>query len=178
MANRNIIIVGRSESVARITYDTVARKASAQDYIGGGVPASVSGATRINCLNVVVRTMEQLAEKDLSEEVSPTLICTIGMVVDVINNGSFKYWLLGSGTKMNGESVNETELKLWERFAELYSQLYLFITFKNVSDLKIPKNTRYAISMEQRALAEYAEKAWDRVKVTAPEIEEVEGDAL
>jgi hypothetical protein len=177
MANRNIVIVGRGDSVSRISYDATARKASAQDY-NGIVGADVKGSTRINCLSVVVRTMEQLKEKDLSKETAPTLILTIGMVVDSINDGTFKYWILGDGKKLSGDAVNETELELWNKFAELYKDMYLYVTFKNVSNVKIPKNPRYAISMEQRALNEYAEKAWDRIKVTAPEIEESEDEAL
>lgn len=177
MANRNIVIVGRGNSVARISYDAVARKASAQDY-NGIVATDVQGSTRINCLSVVVRTMEQLAEKDLSAETTPTLILTVGMVVDNINDGTFKYWVLGGGKKLSGDAVNDTELELWNRFAELYKELYLYVTFKNVADIKIPKNPRYAVSMEQRALNDYVEKAWDRIKVTAPEIEESDNEAL
>jgi hypothetical protein len=177
MADRNIVIVGRGDSVSRISYDAKARKASAQDY-NGIVGADVKGSTRINCLSVVVRTMEQLKEKDMSADTTPTLILTVGMVVDTINSGTFKYWVLDGGKKLSGDAVNETELELWNRFTELYKEMYLYITFKNVSDVKIPKNPRYAISMEQRALNEYVEKAWDRIKVTAPEIEETEDEAL
>ena len=177
MANRNIVIVGRGNSVARISYDAVARKASAQDY-NGIVAAEVKGSTRINCLSVIVRTMEQLAEKDLSEETNPTLILTVGMVVDMINDGTFKYWVLGGGKKLSGEEVNATEIELWNKFADLYKEMYLYVTFKNVADIKIPKNPKFAISMETRALNDYVEKAWDRIKITAPEIEETNDEAL
>lgn len=163
--------------MTRISYDSQVRKATAQDYTGI-VGADVKGSTRINCLSVVVRTMEQLAEKDLSNETAPTLILTVGMVVDSINDGTFKYWLLGGGKKMSGEEVNDTELELWARFAELYKELYMHVTFKDVASIRIPRNPKFAVSMEQRTLNDYIEKAWDRIKITAPEIEEGNDEAL
>lgn len=177
MANRNIIVVGRGNSVTRISYDALEKKANAQDY-NGVVTTEVTGSTRINCLAVVNRTMEQLTELDLSKDTNPVLILTVGMVSDMVHNGTALYWIKNGGKKNDGTAVNAEEMGLWNRFYELYAQLLTNVVFKNVSDIKIPKNPRYAITMEQRVLNDYIEKAWDRVKVTAPEIEESEDEAL
>lgn len=177
---RNIIIVGRGSEVARVTYDSVANRANAKDFTGV-IPSNVAAATRINTLSVVVLTMEQLLTKkqagELEQEKHPTQIVTVGLVTDMIDMGTFKYWLK-SGAKSDGTAVHPAELEMWAKFAELYVQLYTDITFKNVSKLKLPKNTRYAISNEDRILADYAAKAWDRIQITAPELVEEESEAL
>lgn len=181
MANRNIFIVGRSTAVVRLSYDAVARKANLKEF-EGIVNETVKGVSRINCLAVVVATMEQLKAMkdagDLAEDKTPTLIITLGMVTDMIADGTFKYWAKNGGVKSDGTAVDSKESEAWAAFAALYQELYMDVTFKNVSDVKLPKNPRYAISMEQRTLADYAEKAWDRVKITAPEVEEADGESL
>lgn len=178
---RNIIIVGRGSEVARVTYDSVANKANAKDFTGV-IPTTVAASTRINTLSIVVLTMEQLLAKkeagELDSEKQPTQIVTVGLVTDMIDMGTFKYWLK-SGTKSDGTAVHPAELEMWAKFAELYVQMYTDITFKNVSKLKLPKgNTRYVISNEDRILADYAAKAWDRIQITAPELVEEESEAL
>jgi hypothetical protein len=174
---RTVIIVGRQNSVARIFYDSVARKASAVDY-QSVVPEGTQGETRINNLAVVVRTLEQLQEKGISEEKEPTMIYTVGMVVDSINKGTFKYWLKNGGKKLDGTAVNTEEMDLWTRFAELYKDMFVDVAFKDVKDGAIPKNPRFQVTKQQRIDAEYIQKAWDRVKVTTPEIDETEGEAI
>jgi len=175
---RNVIIVGRGNSISRLIYDPATQKASATDYTGL-VNTEIKGSTRINCLSVLVRTLQQLSEKEgFLEETTPTVVYTVGMVADTINNGTFKHWLLGEGKKLNGEAVNESELELWQEFSRLYTELFSHIIIKNVADIRIPKNPRYAISMEQRILNDFVEKAWDRIKVTAPEIEESDDEAF
>lgn len=178
---RHIIIVGRGNGLTRVSYDSTANKANAKDYTGV-IDSMVASSTRINALSVIVLAMEQLLEKNvdgsLSAEKQPTQIFTLGQVTDMIDNGTFKYWLKNGGKKSDGEAVHADEIELWTRFSELYKELYLDITFKNVSKLKLPKNSRYAISNEDRILADYAAKAWDRVKIQVPELVEEESEAL
>lgn len=175
--SRNIIVVGKGNSVARLIFDMETKKAKAIDY-DGAVSSSVNGATRINNLAVVVRTMEQLAEKDMSENKTVTTFYTVGMVTDMIHRGTFKHWMLNDGKKADGSAVNETELDLWNRFAELYTQLYMHVTFKDVATAKLPRNPRYAISEEQRLLDGYVKSAWERIKPEEPEVLEADGEAF
>jgi hypothetical protein len=44
------------------------------------------------------------------------------------------------------------------------------IVFKDIKSATLPKNPKFAISMEQRAIASYVDQAWEMVKVTAPEL--------
>lgn len=173
--SRRIFIVGRKDAVSRVSFD--GKSAKAQDY-EAAVPASVEACTRINCLAVLTRTMEQLSTLDLSKEHEPTVVYTIGMVADAISRGTFKYWLLNAGKKLSGEALNATEMELWTKFSGLYKDMFEHIIIKNVSDCTLPKNSKFTISQDQRLDAEYAEKAWDRVKVIVPEIEESESEAL
>lgn len=178
---RNIIIVGRGNGLTRVTYDSTANKANAKDFTGV-IDSRVGASTRINALSIVVLTMEQLFAKkeagELDAEKYPTQIFTLGLVTDMIDNGTFKFWLK-SGAKSDGEAIHPDELELWAKFSELYVQMYTDLVFKNVSRLKLPKgNTRYAISNEDRILADYAEKAWDRVKIQVPDLVEEESEAL
>lgn len=181
VANRNIIIVGRGPASVRMTYDAVQRKTKKTEFTGI-VDERVLGSTRINALTVVVATLEQIkALKEaggMDADTTPTQIITLGMVVDMISDGTFKYWLKNGGKKSDGSDVHPKELEAWQAFSVLYAELFNDVTFKNVADLKLPRNPRFAISNDQRLLAEYAEKAWDAVKIAVPEIEECEGDSL
>lgn len=180
---RTIIIVARGNGMTRVSYDSTTNKANAGDFTGK-IPMTVLGATRMNGLALVNSTLRKLKEmKDagtLELETTPTLIWTLGMITDMIDNGTFKYWLKNGGKKNDGTPVHADEVILWNEFAELYTELYMDVTFKNVAKATIPTGrTRYPITQEQRTIAGFAEKAWDRVKIQVPELEEEsDGEAL
>ena len=168
--SRNIIIVGRGEQVTRMV--TNGKNAKAVDY-SSVVSENVSGATRINCLAVLVRTLEQLKDKkdkDGLEDV--TNIYTISMVVDMVNRGTFKHWAQNSWKKNDGSNVNEVEKELWEKFSDLYIDLFWNVTIKDASTARVPRNPRYQVTQEQRALDFYVRSAWDRVKPVEPTVSE------
>lgn len=173
-----MVIVGQGNAVTRVAYNTATRAAGFQDY-EPTVGVDIKGATRINTLAVVVRTLEQLAEKDLTTESEPTVFYTLNQVTDFVHNGTFKFWLLNGGKKQGGEDVTEVEIGLWTRFAELYSQMYNHIIFKDVSSVNVPKNPRFTVSMDIKILAEFVDKSWERVrKNMATEVSVAEGEDI
>ena len=175
--SRNVIVVGKGSSVSRLVFDMETKKAKAVDY-DHAVASTVTGAVRINALAVVVRTMEQLQEKIQAGENSVTTIYTLGMVTDMIHRGTFKHWILNDGKKNDGSEVNSTELELWNKFAELYTSMYMNLTFKDVATAVLPRNPKYAITDEQRLLDSYVKSAWERIKPEEPTVEEGVGEAI
>jgi len=164
-------IVGRGENVARVMLNTEKNKYSTLMY-EAVVSDSTRASTRINCLAGLVHTMRQLQEhKDKLKGVS--VIYVVGMVSDAIQKGTFKYWLL-DGKTSNGETLHETEIELWQQFAELYKDMYLNVVIRNISNAVLPRNSRFAITNEMRVDDKFSRMAWELV----PEVGEgaVESD--
>jgi hypothetical protein len=178
---KNIIVVGKDQSVVRLSVDTVKQTAKLTE-IAGVVSGNVTGATRINCLSAITDIMEMLKD-GLADETEPIVIYTVGLVVDAINNGTFKYWFLNDNKKANGDNVNDTEIEKWAKFVEMYADPEMFckVIFKDVATKVLPRNPKYAVSMQDKALASYIDAAWKKVNASAGIIvveEEAEGGEL
>lgn len=176
--SKSIIIVGRNCAISRCVYDQAERKKMFIDY-SSVVPSTTVGATRINALAVVNRTLTQIQEKLAAPGAvagEPTTIYTLGIVTDMIHNGTFKFWLANDGHKKDGSAVDPMEMELWREFSELYSALYNNICFKDVAKLKIQERPKYPISTEQRVLFQVLEETWKRVGSGVEEIESAEGE--
>lgn len=167
-----VYIPARGASVSRVVFNQESSKFSTLEY-DAVVPASVKASTRINALAGVVHTLSQFKEKGIK---GIAVVFTVGLVSDAITKGTFKYWL-ASGENSSGEKLNETEVELWNQFAELYSEMYLNVVIKNISSATLPRNTRFAITNEQRIDDKYSKLAWDKLPEVG-EAEEVEGDAF
>jgi hypothetical protein len=174
---RKIIIVGRGTSICRVS---ISENAAKLKEFNGVVPEIVTGSTRINALACINHTLEQLLPEVLEGKLKePTVIYTVGLVVDMIHNGSCKYWLLGDGCKkITGEQVCQEEMAQWTKFFELYAQMILHIIFKDVSSLAIKKGSRIPVTNEQRILNGYVEQAWKKTELIAPTLEEDQGDMV
>lgn len=173
---KTIMIVGKGNEVARLSYNSQKNSFKATNF-ESVVGADVKGNVRINCLSVLVHTMQQLKEMKAEESSEITTVYTIGLVSDMISKGTFKYWINGEGKKLNGDDVSDIELALWNKFTGLYLEMYMNIIIKNVSDCSLPAKPRFKPSVEQQNLAKLAEKVWDRVIPSEPE-EEIEEEAL
>lgn len=124
------------------------------------VPASERASTRVNALGGVVHTLRQLQES--RDKITGIVnIYTVGLVSDVVQRGTFKYWLLEKKTS-DGQELNPAEIELWEEFLELYTELFSFVNIKDISTASIPQNPRFRVSREQQALAKLASMAWDK----------------
>lgn len=192
---RKLFIAARGAAVSRVAHDTTKNKRAYQDY-DPVVSANVPACTRINALAVLVRSLEQLDEKNIVEtEKEPTVIYTIDMVLQVANGGAFKHWLLNDGKKFDGEEVNADEMELWKKFMELYTRNFSHVILKRIADVKSEediksmenynKNPRtkkkLVITDEMIADSASASKVWERVEALAPakqEAEEIEGEAI
>jgi hypothetical protein len=174
MSNLNLIIVGRGGEVCRVSNNPVKGTTKLLNY-DPCVPANVTGANRINCLSIVVATLQQLKEAKMDEGKDIATIYTVGLVSDMIHNGTFKYWLNGGAKKLDGSDVDEHEIALWTEFVGLYKELFMNVNFKNVSSLNPPKNLRVRLTQDQIALNKLASMAWERVAPAEPVVEEAEG---
>ena len=81
-------------------------------------------------LSAVVTLMKNFDTSDLD---APVQVFAVGSVADMINNQTYKYWLI-SGKKNDGTEVNANELKLWKEFHKLMSKNGMYFIFKNLND--------------------------------------------
>lgn len=155
-----IYIAGRGGNTARVMFNQEKNKFSSLEY-EAVVPSTVKASTRINSLAGLVHTLQQLQEhKDKMNGVS--VIYIVGMVSDAITKGTFKYWLI-DGKTSNGEALNETEIELWQQFAELYQDLFMNVVIRNISSATLPRNSRFAITNEMRVDDKFSKMVWDLV---------------
>ena len=70
---------------------------------------------------------------DTSELTAPVQVFAVSSIADMINNQTYKYWLI-SGKKNDGTEVNANELKLWKEFHKLVSKNGVYFIFKNLND--------------------------------------------
>ena len=175
---KHIIIVGKGAATNRtsITVNNGTVTGNAKIYKPEPVVANGTTAeTRINCLNTVIETMNQIISSGYEGIVK---IHTIGMVKDFIDNGTAVYWLDNGGKTMAGKDVNETELSLWAQFYQLSAQLSGRIVYGNVSTTSNYGRATIQKSEEQRAeeklLAEYITQAWEDVKARQQTAEAIE----
>lgn len=158
----DILIVSKGGGALRLIRNRTSGKVTKTEY-----EEVASGATRVNALKGVVCTLEQIY--DTRDKISGVVnIYTVGLVADVVQRGTFKYWLL-EGKTSNGQELNPVELELWKKFVELYTKMYGFINIKNISSASVPRNPKFHVSREQQALARLASIAWDECPEPAVE---------
>lgn len=171
MANLNIMVVSRGGEVCRISQNPSKGTTKKMVY-EACVEPSIQGATRINCLSIIVETMRKLKEGKLEETKDIATIYTVGLVSDMVDHGTFKHWMNNGGKKLDGSAVNETELLLWGEFVTLYKELFMNLNFKNISAISIKDNARFRPTKEQIALSKLATMAWESVAEAEPVVEE------
>lgn len=167
-----VYIPARGTAVSRLVFNQASSKYAVLEY-DSVVGSDVKAATRINALAGLVHTLNQFKEKGLT---GVNVIYTVGLVSDQIQRGTFKYWIAEKKTS-SGEPLHETELELWEAFAEVYQDLFLNVVIKNLSSATIRRGSQFAISNEQRIDDKYAQLAWDKLPAVG-EAEEIEGDVF
>lgn len=155
----DVFIVSRGTGAVRIMKNKANGKITQTEY-ETVVPASERASTRINALGGVVHTLRQLQEN--RDKITGIVnIYTVGILSDVIQRGTFKYWLLEKRTS-DGQELNPAEIELWEEFLELYTSLFAFVNIKDIRTASIPQNPKFRVSREQQVLAKLASMAWDK----------------
>lgn len=165
---KSILIVARGSEVARLSYDSKVNTSKTAVF-----EAVAGDNTRANALAVVNHSLRQLKESGCAKGDIVT-IYTVGLVSDMVANGTFKYWIR-EGKKNDGSPVEDVELGLWKEFAELYQEMFLNINIKNISTLKLPERSKFKPTKEQMILDKLVAKAWELIQAPAePQFEESE----
>lgn len=153
----DVFVVSRGGGAARIMRNRVSGKVTQTEY---EEVASGERSTRVNALAGVVHTLRQLY--DARDKISGIVnIYTVRLVSDIIQRGTFKYWLL-DGKTSDGQELSQTELELWKEFLNLYTEMFAVVNIKDISSVNIPKSPRFRITRDQAVLAKLASMAWDK----------------
>ena len=175
---KHIIIISKGAATNRTSFSLNhgAVQGNAKTYKPDSIVSNgVKAQTRINALNTLIETMNQII---LSGYEGIVKIHTIGMVKDFIDNGTAVYWLDNGGKTMAGDDVNETELALWAQFYQLSAQLSGRIMFANVSSA--PNYVKATIKKtdeqkaEEKIIADYISQAWEDVNARQQKAELIE----
>ena len=174
--NARVFIAGKNGVTGRVFVNMDTQEPKFTEY-KEVVTATEKGATGINALNAMVKTMAQL--KDLKDNgttfTEPVIIYNLGMVADQIERGTFKYWL-NTGARLNGTELTPIEMNLWTEFAGLYQELFLDVIIKNISTATPPKNSKYPVTAQQKFDGVIATRLWDKLpkEPVVAEFEEVD----
>lgn len=177
-----IMIAGNSDATAVCCVNTASKKYKI-DIIPQIVGKDTTGVTRINALSALVYYMRQIKEAKRKQESEtatyniPTIIYSVQVLNDFIENKTALYWLAANGKKLDGSPANPIELDLWKEFFELSAFLETDIIFKNISEAKVASNSNYRVSEDKRIINNYLSRLWETVnsyRETYSEIDEGE----
>lgn len=148
---RNAIILGELDYVLLTHFDNIGDKANTLAYNNTILPLNQNenGSTTINCLHVVNDLMKRILKLkvDNNGKLDGTCFITIPdkLYKAAIQKGSYKTWIKNDGVANNGNKLSDLEIKEWNTFVSLYSELFLDINFRNLTQVSI-KTPRYNVS--------------------------------
>ena len=131
----------------------------------------LAGAREV-ALSALINLIKEFDTKDLE---APVQVYCVGSVADIINNQTYKYWLI-SGKKNDGTDLNANELKLWKEFHELVSKSNMYFIFKNLNDANfkgIPKFNQAEVKYN-KFYYDWAWKAIHKIYPQGPEAPELD----
>jgi hypothetical protein len=159
-----MIIVGKKSFMVKKVYDLDKKtKSKLDEDIKPVVPETVVGATRINCLSVIVETLKNIQAHNADGELF--VIHTLDQFISWVDTA--KYWIR-DGKKLDGTEVNAVELDLWKEFFTVYKEVCEDVIFKDSAKLRLPRNPRFAITDDQRSFAKEIDAIWQVVNTKAP----------
>jgi hypothetical protein len=124
---RNIVIVSNNNiNFVSVTFENAQDEPVFKKY--NNLPLKgTNAAANINALSIINKYLLEISKsKELSNMhyiIVPAKICK------AIKEGTYKQWLQ-TGKYMNGNPVDETELRYWRSFMYLYKQLFAVVSFK------------------------------------------------
>jgi hypothetical protein len=147
---RNSIVLGDLDYVLLSYFDNIDDKISTLAYNDKLLPLSQSdnGATTINSLHVVNDLMKRILKLKIANNGHLENTCFITIpdkLCKAIQKGSYKTWIKNNGVAGNGNKLSEVEVKEWTVFANLYSELFMDINFRNIAHYSI-KAPRYNVT--------------------------------
>lgn len=108
-----------------------------------------------------------LSNFDTKELEAPVQVFCVSSVADIINNQTYKYWLI-SGKKNDGTDLNAKELKLWKEFHKLVSKNGMYFIFKNLNDANFRGTPKFN-QAEVKYNKFYYDWAWSAIHKIYPQ---------
>lgn len=177
---RNIIIDSRKNIAIGVNYPDAAVsdkriKIKCLKYSGEGLPFSNHNqATKLNSLyllNKYLTKIKQLKEEDENKDIQCRIIIN-NSLWKTITKGTYKTWVKIGCYHSNKKPLSKEELKLWEDFSKLYSELFLEVTFADLNLYKL-NNIKY-----NYVNVIYAKKVINKIESIMKEYEDNELDKL
>lgn len=143
--------------------DVTAKTAVAYKFNHTPVQTGLAGAREV-ALASVVNLVKDFETKGLT---APAQVFVVSSLADMINNQTYKYWLI-SGKKNDGTDVNAEELKLWKEFDKIMAKKGLYIIFKNLNDANFrgtPKFNQAEVAYNKF----YYEWTWSQIHAVYPQ---------
>lgn len=178
----NTIIATKGIHSARAKVNLENKSAKMIDTYPVFAETTEKACARINALGALIAELKMIKAGLAKADAVPTItnIYVIDLISNMVQNGSYKYWLLNGGVNSSNEEINEKELAMWSEFHNMHKELVDVVNIRNISTLNIPVNNRYPVTAEKRILNQYVSKCWEKVlaKVKADDIEEDSKDAF
>lgn len=154
MEFKNTIILGELDYVLSCRFYNVNDKTKCLIYNKDILPMeqNENGSTNINTLYVLNETLEKILEykENNGGQIQETCYISIPKkLYTLIHKGAYKNWIKNNGVAKTGTIFDKREIREWERFAELYSKLFIDITLRDLTYYEISK-PRYDIANMQK----------------------------
>ena len=94
---------------------------------------------REGALKVLIQLMEQI---DTEAIYAPTQVFMVQDLYKVIANQTYKYWIM-SGEYSDGTALDEQELELWDKFADLMDSVGRYFVFKDIYNANFEGKAKY-----------------------------------
>lgn len=151
---KNIIILGELDYVLTANFATTKEKAKCLAYDANLLPMEQNedGATKINTLYVLNEMLEKIQEFKISKGGYLEETCFIALPKRLyldIQKGTYRNWLKNNGVAKTGKVFDEREMFEWDRFASLYSALFIDVTLRDLTYYEMT-NPRYDIENMKR----------------------------
>lgn len=139
---KNIVIVGKKDFTLAINFEHVGdRQPNCVFYDKNQLPMQghEAGSTALNSLFTLCVYLEKLkAKKKLGQLKEISYIIIPDTIYKDITKEAYKSWAL-NGVYKDGKEIEAIKLKLWSKFAQLYSEVFNYVIFRPLSKYNIKK---------------------------------------
>lgn len=142
---KNIVIVGKKDYTLAINFENVGdQQPNCIFFDKNQLPVSASNkaATGLNSLYTLCVYLEKLkAKKALNNLKDVSYIIIPDTIYKDITRETYKTWI-SKETYKDGKAIDKLTLSLWNKFVELYAEVFRNVIFRPLSKYNI-KNPKY-----------------------------------
>lgn len=142
---KNIVIVGKKDYTLAINFEKVGdQQPNCIFFDKNQLPVSAieKASTGLNSLYTLCVYLEKIkAKKQLNKLNDVAYIIIPDTIYKDITKETYKTWL-AKETFRDGKPVDKLVLSLWNKFAELYSEVFKYVVFRPLSKYNI-KNPKF-----------------------------------